>query len=271
MAEDSAEGEEERARSSSQPPERPSYLLSPSSSRAIIPTSSPDELSPGDEAKVEPLSPHAVGERQTDSEILRQPQRVEVENGNASFISLPAGNAQAHTHDPTDLRNPGTGYFPPMSQPYAAVAATAEGAEKQQPLGESTRAQIQDSDGILRRDTLLPVVERNEHSLDYIQHHPTTSSLPSPFPSISVNNAVYPDQPISVLAAGQALTGDLQGTDLPEDGEDGKSWGQPFRIQWVRVGGLSFSRTRNLRNPWNGERLIKVSRDGTEVEPSMFP
>ncbi|KAL1413102.1 hypothetical protein Q8F55_000851 [Vanrija albida] len=43
----------------------------------------------------------------------------------------------------------------------------------------------------------------------------------------------------------------------------------PFRLQWIKVGPLSFSRTRHLRNPWNGDREVKVSRDGTEVEPGV--
>lgn len=45
------------------------------------------------------------------------------------------------------------------------------------------------------------------------------------------------------------------------------SLAQPFRVQWIKVAPLSFSRTRHLRNPWNGDREVKVSRDGTEVEP----
>jgi YT521-B-like domain len=32
---------------------------------------------------------------------------------------------------------------------------------------------------------------------------------------------------------------------------------------------LPFQRTRMLRNPWNGNREVKISRDGTEIEPSV--
>jgi hypothetical protein len=53
-----------------------------------------------------------------------------------------------------------------------------------------------------------------------------------------------------------------------DDVVDPEGWGQPFKIQWIRVGSLPFSRTRHLRNPWNADREVKVSRDGTEVEPS---
>ncbi|KAI0039786.1 hypothetical protein FA95DRAFT_1503717 [Auriscalpium vulgare] len=53
-----------------------------------------------------------------------------------------------------------------------------------------------------------------------------------------------------------------------EHGEE-EVWGQPFRIQWVRTERLPFYRTRHLRNPWNHGREVKVSRDGTELEPSV--
>jgi hypothetical protein len=53
-----------------------------------------------------------------------------------------------------------------------------------------------------------------------------------------------------------------------EDSPEGM--GLPFRIQWIKVGSLAFGRTRLLRNPWNADREVKVSRDGTEVEPSEW-
>lgn len=40
-----------------------------------------------------------------------------------------------------------------------------------------------------------------------------------------------------------------------------------FKIEWIRVGDLSFSAIKHLRNPWNQDKEVKVSRDGTELEP----
>src|SRR5271163_210954 len=37
----------------------------------------------------------------------------------------------------------------------------------------------------------------------------------------------------------------------------------------LRESPVQFQRTRMLRNPWNGNREIKISRDGTEIEPSV--
>jgi hypothetical protein len=46
-------------------------------------------------------------------------------------------------------------------------------------------------------------------------------------------------------------------------------WGRPFRVDWFRTTHLPFFRTRHLRNPWNHSREVKVSRDGTELEPNV--
>ena len=46
-------------------------------------------------------------------------------------------------------------------------------------------------------------------------------------------------------------------------------WGRPFRVEWTCTTHLPFFRTRHLRNPWNHGREVKVSRDGTELEPRV--
>ena len=51
--------------------------------------------------------------------------------------------------------------------------------------------------------------------------------------------------------------------------EDLQTWGEPFVLQWIKTERLPFFRTRHLRNPWNHDREVKVSRDGTELEPSV--
>ncbi|KAF9066456.1 YT521-B-like domain-containing protein [Rhodocollybia butyracea] len=51
--------------------------------------------------------------------------------------------------------------------------------------------------------------------------------------------------------------------------EKGDTWGESFKIEWICTERLPFHRTRHLRNPWNHDREVKVSRDGTELEPSV--
>ena len=49
----------------------------------------------------------------------------------------------------------------------------------------------------------------------------------------------------------------------------GETWGESFKIVWLATEKLPFNRTRHLRNQWNHDREVKVSRDGTELEPTV--
>lgn len=51
--------------------------------------------------------------------------------------------------------------------------------------------------------------------------------------------------------------------------DEHQAWGQPFKVEWLCTDRLPFYSTRHLRNPWNQDREIKISRDGTEVEPGV--
>jgi YT521-B-like domain len=46
-------------------------------------------------------------------------------------------------------------------------------------------------------------------------------------------------------------------------------WGNCFEVEWISTEKMPFSRTRQFRNPWNHDREVKVSRDGTELEPTV--
>lgn len=45
------------------------------------------------------------------------------------------------------------------------------------------------------------------------------------------------------------------------------SWGKPFDLQWLSLKRIPFQYTSHIRNQWNDNNEIKVSRDGTEIEP----
>ncbi|KAM0789909.1 hypothetical protein ACM66B_006750 [Microbotryomycetes sp. NB124-2] len=57
-------------------------------------------------------------------------------------------------------------------------------------------------------------------------------------------------------------------TEKPHSGNMSEGWGKPFRVEWIKVARLPFSRTRHIRNQFNAGREVKISRDGTELEPS---
>ena len=42
-----------------------------------------------------------------------------------------------------------------------------------------------------------------------------------------------------------------------------------FPVEWIRVQTLPFHTIRHLRNPWDQDREVALSTDGTELEPSL--
>ncbi|KAF7300295.1 hypothetical protein HMN09_00912600 [Mycena chlorophos] len=46
-------------------------------------------------------------------------------------------------------------------------------------------------------------------------------------------------------------------------------WGNDFALTWICTDRLPFTRARNIHNPWNHDREVKMSRDGTELEPGV--
>lgn len=59
------------------------------------------------------------------------------------------------------------------------------------------------------------------------------------------------------------------GPETGMDEEGAKTWGKPFKLEWLSVTRLPFYKTRGLRNSWNSNREVKIARDGTELEPSI--
>ncbi|GAA6039767.1 hypothetical protein JCM8097_004212 [Rhodosporidiobolus ruineniae] len=51
-------------------------------------------------------------------------------------------------------------------------------------------------------------------------------------------------------------------------GTASSTWGTPFAVEWITVKNLPFPKTKHIRNSFNGNREVKISRDGTEVEPT---
>ncbi|CAG8720479.1 27646_t:CDS:10 [Gigaspora margarita] len=49
----------------------------------------------------------------------------------------------------------------------------------------------------------------------------------------------------------------------------GSSLGGNFSVRWLKIGNLSFERTHNIRNPWNDNKPVKISRDGQELPENI--
>ena len=106
--------------------------------------------------------------------------------------------------------------------------------------------------------------ERHLHRYDSF----IRQSLPSPTTSTVRSESPTKGSPpiASSFASSPTYGGPPSGrTERNEE----RQWGAPFRVKWIRVGSVPFHQTRMLRNPWNKDREVKVSRDGTELEPSV--
>ena len=90
--------------------------------------------------------------------------------------------------------------------------------------------------------------------------HPTI-----PTPSSESEDTLKHARDAALQTVAEEPTKDL---DAPKEGS-AEARGRPFRVDWICTEPLSFSRTKHLRNPWNHGREVKISRDGTELEPSI--
>lgn len=93
------------------------------------------------------------------------------------------------------------------------------------------------------------------------QNSEAHSSIPSP--SGESEDILSGDAALQVVA--EEVAEDI---DVSKE-SNAEGWGRPFCVDWIRTDHLSFSRTKHLRNPWNHGREVKISRDGTELEPSI--
>lgn len=77
------------------------------------------------------------------------------------------------------------------------------------------------------------------------------------------------DTDATVTARGSEHGGGEGDERTPPRQSSSDSWGKPFRVEWIRTDPLPFQRVKKLRNPWRDNRQVKVSRDGTELEPGV--
>lgn len=120
----------------------------------------------------------------------------------------------------------------------------------------------QHSEPLLQRSSLGRVEEEDDDG-DGRERRTTSPSKP-------VQNRPGDDYPASPSAShAEPFATAASAHDPTTPDQDPDVWGEPFKIEWVRTDRLPFFRTRHLRNPWNHGREVKVSRDGTEIEPGV--
>ena len=87
-----------------------------------------------------------------------------------------------------------------------------------------------------------------------------TTDEPSSFPLADSSD---------VASDGPAAPGKSAIIDYAEQQQKPEVEDHSFAIDWIIKRPIPFHTIRNLRNPWREDRQIKVSRDGTELEPSV--
>ncbi|PWZ00900.1 hypothetical protein BCV70DRAFT_84454 [Testicularia cyperi] len=81
--------------------------------------------------------------------------------------------------------------------------------------------------------------------------------------------STHTDATDATVTSADGDAGNSGDTRTPPRQSSSDSWGKPFRVEWIRTDPLPFHRVKKLRNPWRDNRQIKVSRDGTELEPGV--
>ena len=133
-----------------------------------------------------------------------------------------------------------------------------------------------DSPRVVRKDMLTPSRESDSSNL-------TVSSI-GPSDSVSVSSSSRDMQQLAVRALIHNLrleeressqkAAELEAAlQSPTDGRRAapppNPLGRPFKVEWIVVKHVPFHATRKLRNAWRDNRQVKVSRDGTELEPNV--
>lgn len=62
---------------------------------------------------------------------------------------------------------------------------------------------------------------------------------------------------------------DVKEGDSPGRVRAKQKWSKEFVVEWLCTRPLPFRFTHGLRNPWNDYQEVKISKDGTELEPKI--
>jgi hypothetical protein len=264
----------DRARAGTDPT-RPKYLTAHSSSSQVNVSSSPGQMTPATELPNAmdrpPLSHCSSPDMHSDS--VASSEHFSIVSAPPAFPAL-AQRTRPISSDFSDSDKAGSLPLPgsintniaKVRAEHAAHSAPVDAAGKtiadiQVQIGGSKRPAEKGDDGVLRKDTAVTGAERAKAEIGLVSAgKERVDALEGRLAA-----AAQMDGPIN--PQGQGAEGDVQDQHDRSAPGDPDSKGLPFRIEWVKVGSLPFARTRMLRNPWNNDREVKVSRDGTEVEP----
>ena len=213
--------------------------------------------------------------------LVHRPETIVEESSDSS-------SSRQHTLQPPAATTPGSeqGNIPVASPSQISIdddtkrldfvhspaAMTARASRSRSPTPPGSH---RDSVGVLRKDMLVETAVGEEGSF--------SGSLVEPSDSVSVTTHSRDLQQLAVRALIHNLRLDERessqkaaeleqslstGSDTPV-AKTPEPIGKPFKVEWIVVKSVPFHATRKLRNPWRDNRQVKVSRDGTELEPTI--
>jgi YT521-B-like domain len=123
---------------------------------------------------------------------------------------------------------------------------------------------------------ISPVSDNNASILSSLPHENSLRDSPKTTATQASEFApaghIFEDQVRGTLFwESQAMnrTIDDEGKTYEEIEAERRFGGKPFGVAWISTTRVPFSRARGLRNIWNGNKEVKVARDGTELEPEV--
>ncbi|GAA5942074.1 hypothetical protein JCM10213_003793 [Rhodosporidiobolus nylandii] len=227
-------------------PERPALVLTDPQHA----TASPLGISPQAETTARYLAGAGSAPASLAPSAALAPSRVSKEEKQA--MSIEADLVARETADKL--------YIPPDVAARAAVVSVAgvarpkaasfdDKAVEQRRIAES-EAIVSEELGGARRQLLENEAEKNNKKLELVEDKTEEGGR------------------ATALSGGAAPTGNVS-LSVPQRQQTAPStWGTPFAVEWIKVANLPFIKTRLIRNSFNGNREVKISRDGTEVEPA---
>ncbi|PWN34882.1 uncharacterized protein FA14DRAFT_160299 [Meira miltonrushii] len=187
------------------------------------------------------ISPSTEEERELFSSELdpdRTNQRGNRTNPNRQTLSLGSTTSEPIRGSPKTIESNGDNSIGPNESASYPTDARSQSQLAIKALIHNLRLDEKES---VHRAKQLEAVEAEMKAKDHSGHN-------SPDPEHSTAQTTIKPQPLA---------------SCPE------TWGKSFKVEWIKVHPISFSSVRRLRNPWRDDRQIKVSRDGTELEPNV--
>ena len=145
-----------------------------------------------------------------------------------------------------------------------AKMASPSGRSEWIELSASGGKAVSDSTGSSSKEGSPPPAYSDSPSLaNPSEEHESQSATPSTPP----NRSPYGSPPPTSRVANVRRDSIPSDYGLTNDSDNPGSWGKPFAVQWLSLKKIPFPFTSHIRNAWNDNHEVKVSRDCTEVQP----